>query len=195
MDKRRLVWAGIVAASMVAGGVLGAVAFTPRVGVAADSTEEAATGSPSDVEDRPFEECFGVAGPLRLGIRPPEVAAETIGIDAAELFAALRDGETIAEVAGRHGVDPDDVVDAVVAAFREHLDRAVEEGWLTEEEADERATELRERAEAFVNGEVGPFALPGRFPDVGARFGHGMSGPRGGSWSESWSEEPDDRSL
>jgi uncharacterized protein (DUF433 family) len=293
MDRRKLVMAGVVVASMVLGGVLGVLTVRPgAVGAATGAPwDPAATGSISDGGDRPHEECFGSPGLLGYGFRPLEVAAETIGIETTELLAALRDGETIAEVAERSGVDPQDVVDAIVAAerervedavddgdltqeqadrllafaeeratrlvegahpgrpfqgrfgggwagpwgpadgpmaaalgelgidlselldeleqgrtiaevaqelgvdldavidamvdaFRVHLDRAVEEGWLSREEADERATGLRERVEAIVNGELGAFPFPGRLSDLGPGFGHdGGFGP-GSSWPE-----------
>ena len=82
-----------------------------------------------------------------------EVVAELIGIDAAELRAALRDGSTIAELADANDVDPQTVIDALVAEAQGHLDLAVENGRLTEDEAAAKSEQLTERITARVNGE------------------------------------------
>ncbi|HET6954585.1 MAG TPA: hypothetical protein VFI47_29745 [Acidimicrobiales bacterium] len=52
--------------------------------------------------------------------------AETIGIPVADLRAALRDGQSIAEVAEAHGVEPQAVVDALVARSTRRITRVVE---------------------------------------------------------------------
>lgn len=96
-----------------------------------------------------------------------EVVAEAIGIDSDALREALQSGQTIAEVAEANGVDPQVVVDAMVANISEKLDEAVESGRLTQEEADERKADAPERAEARVNGER---------PERGDRRGPGPGG-------------------
>lgn len=82
-----------------------------------------------------------------------EVVAELLGIDADELRSALRDGQSIADLAAANGVDVQTVVDALVAEAQGYLDLAVENGRLTEEEAAEKAADLEERITARVNGE------------------------------------------
>jgi uncharacterized protein YidB (DUF937 family) len=52
-------------------------------------------------------------------------AAEAIGIEADELRDALRDGQTIAQVAEANGVDPQDVIDALVARSTERITKVV----------------------------------------------------------------------
>jgi uncharacterized protein YidB (DUF937 family) len=52
-------------------------------------------------------------------------AAQAIGIDASILRDALRDGQTIAEVAEANGVDPQTVIDALVARSTERITRVV----------------------------------------------------------------------
>jgi ribosomal protein S20 len=143
MDRRKLVMAGIVSGSIALGGLLGVTVLAPGIGFAA---------SGSEASDELAGACVGV-----LGGEPIQVAAEAIGIEPSELLAALRDGQTIAEVAEANGVDPSTVIDAIVADAQERLDQAVEDGVLTQAEADERAADLEERATAFVNGEVSMF--------------------------------------
>lgn len=81
-----------------------------------------------------------------------EAAAAAIGIDEADLQAALEDGSTIAEVAEANGVAVDDVIDAMVEAKAEKLDAKVAEGRITQEEADEKLANAEERITDRVNG-------------------------------------------
>jgi len=98
-----------------------------------------------------------------------EAAAEAIGIDVDALMTELQGGTTLAEVAAANGVSVDDVVAAMVADGEEHLVAAVEEGRLSQEEADEIAAELPERiAEMVENG-----------PPAGGPQGGMPGGPQG----------------
>ncbi|HWG92642.1 MAG TPA: hypothetical protein VNU66_00250 [Mycobacteriales bacterium] len=93
-----------------------------------------------------------------------DAAAEALGISRDELRTALRDGQSLAEVAEANGVERQALVDALVAAASEHLDEQVAEGDLTQEQADERKAELAERVEEMVD-RAGPPARgdrPGR---------------------------------
>jgi hypothetical protein len=80
-----------------------------------------------------------------------ETSAETIGIEVATLRDALRDGQSIAEVAQASGVDPQAVIDALVAAGNAAIDEAVANGRIDEERAAELRAGLAEHAELFVN--------------------------------------------
>lgn len=92
-------------------------------------------------------------GPGRHPGMDGEVVAELLGIDAVELRAALRDGQSIADLAEANGVDVQTVIDALVDEAEGHLDLAVEDGRLTEAEADERLADITERITDRVNGE------------------------------------------
>jgi len=97
---------------------------------------------------------FGAWGPRDGFVFGPSVlddAAEAIGVDDDELLDALRDGETIAELAKEKGVDPQDVIDAMVAAVQHRLDAAVDDGDLDQAAADQRLAEATERITEFVN--------------------------------------------
>ena len=80
-----------------------------------------------------------------------EVVAGLLGIDVDALRSGLRDGKTIAEIAGEQGVDPQTVIDSLVAEARSHLDLSVENGRLTQEEADAKLADATERITDFVN--------------------------------------------
>lgn len=81
-----------------------------------------------------------------------EAAATAIGIDEADLKAALDEGQTIAQVAEANGVAVDTVIDAMVDEKAEKLAEKVESGRITQEEADEKLAELEERITNKVNG-------------------------------------------
>ena len=100
-----------------------------------------------------------------------DAAAEAIGIESEELRTALRDGQTIAEVAEANDVDVQTVIDALVADAEAALDEAVSNDRLTEDQAAEIKENLPDRIEAMVNGE-GPF---------GHRGGPGFGGPPPGA--------------
>ena len=79
-------------------------------------------------------------------------AAEAIGIDEADLRAALEDGDTIADVAEANGVDVDDVIESMVEAKEVHIAEKVEEGRITQEEADEKLADVEAKITDRVNG-------------------------------------------
>jgi hypothetical protein len=80
-----------------------------------------------------------------------KLAAETIGIDATELRSQLRAGKTIADVARAHSVDPQTVIDALVAAATERIQDATDAGKITAERAAAMTAKLPERIAKFVN--------------------------------------------
>ena len=69
------------------------------------------------------------------------VAAKAIGVEPKELGASLRDGKSVADVARANDVEPQVVIDAVVAAGTKKVDEAVANGKLDET----RATTIRDR--------------------------------------------------
>ncbi len=133
---------------------------------------------------------FGAWGPRDGFVFGPSLlddAAAAIGVDDDELLDALRDGETIAELAREKGVDPQDVIDAMVAAVHDRLDAAIEDGDLDQEAADERLADVTERITEFVNE---GFELHERLPFP--RPDGGWLHDRWGHWGPWHDEKPDD---
>jgi hypothetical protein len=80
-----------------------------------------------------------------------EVLAGLLGIDVETLRSDLRDGKTVAEIAGEQGVDVQTIIDSLVGEAKSHLDLSVQNGRLTQDEADAKLAEVTQRITDFVN--------------------------------------------
>jgi hypothetical protein len=80
-----------------------------------------------------------------------EVLAGLLKIDVDTLRSDLRDGKTVAEIATEQGVDPQTVIDSLVAEVKSHLDLSVQNGRLTQAEADAKLADVTQRITDFVN--------------------------------------------
>jgi prolyl-tRNA editing enzyme YbaK/EbsC (Cys-tRNA(Pro) deacylase) len=80
------------------------------------------------------------------------VAAQAIGISESDLVTALNNGQTMADVAKANNVDPQKVIDALVADGKQELAAAVQAGTLTQAQSDSMATNLTQRVTDQVNG-------------------------------------------
>ncbi|MEA3020984.1 MAG: hypothetical protein QOI47_2508 [Actinomycetota bacterium] len=129
-NKKKLIGAATLAVALAGGGVAGAMLGTPLSSGAQESTASTPTAASAAATPRPAM----------------QAAATAIGISVADLRAALRSGQTIAQVAQAHGVDVNTVVDAMVA---------------------EATPSLRARITALVNGER-PAGANGRRRKVAA---------------------------
>lgn len=110
-------------------------------------------------------------------------AAEALGMSEAELRAALEpEGTTLADVAEDRGVATGTLVDALVQAAEERVAEAVEEGRITQEQADERLADVEERVTERIES-----------TDLGRGGGQGPRGdgafPRGPGGSTGSAEE------
>jgi len=146
-----------VAAAAIAGAGLAGFGFSSAF-AQTDTGDDATTTTeaPADASGQPPADCEGRGGP---GL---EAMAEVIGIDVEELHTALDDGQTPAEVAEANGVSRADLVDAIVADITAHIEQGVEDGHLTQAEADERLADVEAHAEAIVDGERPEGMGPGR---------------------------------
>jgi uncharacterized protein YidB (DUF937 family) len=96
----------------------------------------------------------GPRGGIRAGL---DAAAEALGISVDDLRSALRDDQTIADVAEEHGVDVQTVIDAMVAEATQRIDQAVADGDLDADRAAQIKEDLPERLTDLVNGELPRF--------------------------------------
>ena len=79
------------------------------------------------------------------------VAADAIGVETKALRAAIRGGQSVADVARDHDVDPQAVIDAVVAAASTKIDAAVDAGKIDADRAEAIKERLADRITKRVN--------------------------------------------
>ncbi|HTN80548.1 MAG TPA: hypothetical protein VMK16_12795 [Acidimicrobiales bacterium] len=80
--------------------------------------------------------------------------ASALGITNEELRTALQSGQTLAQIAEAHGKTAQDVVDALVADAKAHLDDAVKAGKITQADADQKLAEITDTATKIANGQM-----------------------------------------
>ena len=152
--NRKIVGATAFALALAGGGVAGALLGTPDVTSAQDADDETTTTETDDATAAPFGLRRGEHGGDRLA-----TAAEALGISEGDLRTALEGGQSIEQVAEAQGIDPQTVVDALVADATERLEAAIDE--------------LPEHMTALVEREGLPDRA-GHGPGHGGRFGAGL---------------------
>jgi len=95
---------------------------------------------------------FGFGGDLLT------IVAEQLSIEQTELRTELQSGKTIAELAAEKSVSTDAIIEAVVAAQQESLASAVEDGRLTQAQADARLELARVNAGSLLDQSFTPSA-------------------------------------
>lgn len=100
----------------------------------------------------------GPGGPRVAGLHEAmsDAAAQALGLTADELRTALRDGQTVAELAAANGTTEDAVQAAALAAAKTALDQAVADGTLTQAQADQIYADLESRGLHLGPGGRGP---------------------------------------
>lgn len=103
----------------------------------------------------------------RMGGAPIGLVAEKLGMTAEDLMAEIQAGKSIAEVAEEQGVDVQEIVAAYMEPLAERLSQVVENGRITQEQADSMLDKAEERALEMLNNTWegrGPGRFPGGFP-------------------------------
>ena len=80
-----------------------------------------------------------------------ETLAALIGIDGRRLWAEIKAGNSIASVAQANGVEPQTIIDALVAEVQAEIDAAVAAGRISPEEAAQKSAGLVEHFTHFLN--------------------------------------------
>jgi hypothetical protein len=96
-------------------------------------------------------------GPGRLHHAPfghLSAAADYLGLTVPALLEKLSSGQSLADVAKAQGKSVDGLKKAMVADAKERLDKAVENGMLTEAQAKEALSEIEARIDGLVNGNL-----------------------------------------
>jgi len=141
---RKSVAAAAVAGSLLAGGA-GAAVFGGPLVAGAQSTS---TTAPAPGAARPD----GHGGRHIETLSDVSVAAKAIGVSEDDLVAARKAGQSLAAVAKAHNVDPQRVIDALVADGRSEIDAALKDGHMTQAQADQATSGLTAHVTDQVNG-------------------------------------------
>jgi hypothetical protein len=115
-----------------------------------DTEDEDAGSEESDSEGS--EDRRGCGGGKYL---VKEAAAEVLGLSEEELREALRDGQSLAQIAEAQGMTVEDFTSALQANITAALQAQLDAGEITQEEFDEITSELNERLDEIINAEGG----------------------------------------
>jgi hypothetical protein len=143
MFTRKLI-ASTVAVATLAGGGLAVAALNPL--------------APAGAQEQVAPQAAPATEPGHRGARwhhhrraVLKLVADTIGIAPKDLVAALKDGQSIAQVAEAHGVATQTVVDAVIGRATERIDKAVAAGKLDADRAAKIKERLPQRVDRLVH--------------------------------------------
>lgn len=92
-----------------------------------------------------------------------DVVTGVLGIDTETLVTELRAGKSLADIATENGVEPQAVIDAIVAEATTQIDQAVTDGKIDADRAEQVKADLVDHVTDLVNGTLPDFGdLPGR---------------------------------
>ena len=150
--------AAVTLAGLLTVGVAGTAFAAPSdPGAASSDTPAGQTQTQTQTQDRAAHR-----GVRREAIKAAaQAAASTIGVDVAELRAAVKGGQTVGAFAETKGVSADSVVTAVVEVLNGRIDQAVTDGKVDEA----RAAKVKERVPEFAQRLVN--TVPKRFQTSG----------------------------
>lgn len=121
-----------------------------------------------------------VAGGMRgpgggAGFQAIGQVAEFLGLTPAEMRAAVQEYDTLADIAAANGSSGEELVAFLLEKLESHLAIAVENGRITQEQADERLADAETQLTDMVNGEIPtpPAGRPGGRGPGGRGFGGG----------------------
>ena len=100
-----------------------------------------------------------------------QIISDAIGLDPMDIAQEIRDGKTLAEIITENGGDVDTVKAELIANATERINQAVEDGKLTQEEADEMLANLDTTIDDLLSGDLREMRMDGR-------------GGRGGRWND-----------
>jgi polyhydroxyalkanoate synthesis regulator phasin len=99
----------------------------------------------------------------RRGFQALRATAEFLELTPEEMREALSEYDTLADIAAANGSSGAALIDYLVGQVEEHLNQAVEDGKMTEDEAAEKLANAEEHITELVNSEI-PEPHQGRGP-------------------------------
>ena len=114
-------------------------------------------------------------GPMGRGLEAVREAADFLGLTPQELGEAVRDGQTLAEIAVANDSSADALIGYLTGLAEEHLTDLVADGRITEEQKADMLANVTEHLTSVVNGEIDRPLMGG--PGMGGGRHGGMGGP------------------
>jgi hypothetical protein len=111
-------------------------------------------------------------------VRARDTLPAILGLSQAQIMELRQDGLTLAQIAERQKVDPQKLIDALVAQWSERIDARVAYGALTADEAAALKTQLALQAKAMVN-QAAPGGMRGAAVGAGPGSANGAGMGRG----------------
>lgn len=91
---------------------------------------------------------------VRIGVL--RLASQETGLNPREIVQEIRSGKSLGQVLTENGVDTAAFIETAVSTLQERLNQAVTNGRLTQEQADQRVTEFRDRLTERLNQDGAP---------------------------------------
>lgn len=159
-NRRIAFGAGMLATGLVAGAM-----FSP-IGLAGAQDDDAPDASTAENDRGRFPE-------LREHREHRGEVLESLGLDAETVRAGFEADMTLVEIAAENGVSEADLASAIEADIESHIADAVESGRLTQEQADEKLSELSDKVTERINTRPSERPERDRPGHRGHRFGAG----------------------
>ena len=108
---------------------------------------------PAGADDEEQSSCAGYGGHGFLGEGNvcSDTVSELLGLTTDELCDLRQEGKSLAEIAAEQGVAVDELVEAIMAEKIEAVQARVDDGTITQEQADLMIQQMAERTELAVN--------------------------------------------
>ena len=106
------------------------------------------------VADTLAEAMPGFPDHMGRGLEAVRAAADFLGLTPEELAAAMRDGQTLAEITVAQGQTAEALIDHLTGLAAEHLDQLVADGRITEEQKADMLAGMTDHITDLVNGEI-----------------------------------------
>jgi uncharacterized protein YidB (DUF937 family) len=90
------------------------------------------------------------------GVNLMESAATSLGISVDDLMTQLKDGKSLADVAGAQGISVDTLKADLLAQVKTKLDTSVSDGKITQSQADDSYSQTESNIDTIINA-TGPF--------------------------------------
>ena len=186
--NKKIIVIGILVGALALGGIFAtAFAGTRAPKATANSAAETRVGNGSGMFYGRFDrgnngqfDMKGGPGAEHRG-EMAEALAKYLGISEDALRNEIMSGKTLAEIAQEHGKSTTDLVNFFMGEVKEHLQKALQDGRITQQRYDEILKNAQQRIQEMINGKM-PFGRFGMRGQSGERpfFGRMHNGCHGG---------------